>query len=272
MTPDELLAVYDARVRAGFPDRLPGGWTGEPDGPLTRCLHPHGGFAMLTRDARDLDAAGLEALVDRTFAFFAAHAVEFEWKTFDHDRPDLVPLLLERGATPQPHEALVLGEAAALAGPAVLPAGLRLREVTAAADLERIAAMESQVWGEDWSWLAADLADRLAEDPPATVCVVEDLAGARDDRDHGTVVSAAWLVPLRGSGVAGLWGGSTLAGHRGRGVYRALVAHRAAAALRLGYPLLQVDASDDSRPILTRLGLHVVGGTTPYVTAPGAGA
>ena len=29
-----------------------------------------------------------------------------------------------------------------------------------------------------------------------------------------------------------------------------------------------VDASDDSRPILERLGLHVVGGTTPYVWTP----
>lgn len=35
-----------------------------------------------------------------------------------------------------------------------------------------------------------------------------------------------------------------------------------------GYPLLQVDASNDSRPILERLGLHAVGGTVPYVVTP----
>ena len=264
MTPDELLAVYDTQVRAGFPARLPAGWTGESDGPVTRCLHAHGGFAMLTRDARDLPDDDLRALVDRTFAFFAGHGVEFEWKTFDHDRPDLVPLLVERGASPEAHEALVLGETALLAGPVVLPAGLRLREVTERADLERIAAMESEVWGDDWGWLADDLASRLQrEEPPTTVCVVED---------GGTVVSAAWLTPFPGTEIAGLWGGSTLAAHRGRGIYRALVAHRANVALRQGYRLLNVDASDDSRPILTRLGLVVVGGTTPYVTAPGAAA
>lgn len=263
MTPDELLALYDDQVRRTFPHRLPVGWTGEQDGPLTRCLHPHGGFTMLSPDAGDLPAADLEALVDRTFAFFAGHGVEFEWKTFDHDRADLVPLLLARGAEPEEHEALVIGETDLLAGPVVLPEGLTLREVTEQADLDRIAAMESAVWDDDWGWLAADLAARLQEDPPATICVVED---------GGTVVSAAWLAPLAGTDLAGLWGGSTLEPYRGRGIYRALVAHRANVAQRLGYRLLQVDASDDSRPILTRLGLHVVGGTTPYVTAPGASA
>jgi GNAT superfamily N-acetyltransferase len=261
VTPDELLTLYDTQVRGSFPDRLPVGWTGERDGPLTRCLHPHGGFTMLAPDARGLSADDLEALVDRTFAFFAERAVEFEWKTFDHDRADLVPLLVERGATPQEHEALVLGETAELAAPVVLPEGLALREVAERADLDRIAAMESQVWDDDWGWLADDLASRLQEEVPATVCVVED---------GGTVVSAAWLAPFPGTEIAGLWGGSTLAAYRGRGIYRALVAHRANVAQRLGYRLLQVDASDDSRPILTRLGLQVVGGTTPYVTAPGA--
>jgi hypothetical protein len=37
-----------------------------------------------------------------------------------------------------------------------------------------------------------------------------------------------------------------------------------------GYRILQVDASDESRPILERLGLHVVGGTTPYLWRPAA--
>ena len=61
----------------------------------------------------------------------------------------------------------------------------------------------------------------------------------------------------------------SLAAYRGRGVYRALVAARATSALAHGCTVLQVDASDDSRPILERLGLRTVGGTTPYaVGAP----
>jgi hypothetical protein len=55
---------------------------------------------------------------------------------------------------------------------------------------------------------------------------------------------------------------------RGRGIYKALVAVRAARAVELGYKYLQVDASDDSSPILQRLGFHPVTTTTPWVHTP----
>jgi hypothetical protein len=261
VTPDELLRLYDDQVRATFDQRVPEAWTVTRDGPVARALTTHEGFAMLTEDASGLSLEELSALVERTFAYYAELGETFEWKTFDHDRADLLPLLVAAGAEPQEHEALVLGEAAPLAVEPVLPPGLTMREVTERVDLDRIGAMESEVWGEDWSWLADDLAGRIG-DPvdPVRVFVVEDTE--HDDR----VVSAAWLTPTIGTRVAGLWGGSTLAAYRGSGIYRALVAVRARLALDLGYDVLQVDASDDSRPILERLGLHVVGGTTPYVT------
>jgi GNAT superfamily N-acetyltransferase len=259
MTREALLDVYDREVRASFPDRLPDGWVSEQDGPLTRCLTRQGrGFSMLTADASGLTAAQLRGLVARTFGFYEEHGRGFEWKTFDHDRGDLRPLLVQHGARPEPAEALVLGEAAAVAGDRELPAGLTVRAVTSRADLDRVAALESQVWAQDWSWLADDLQARLAGPAPVEVLLVED---------QGAAVSAAWLVPLGGTQVACLWGGSTLAAYRGRGIYRALVSRRAHLALERGYSTLQVDASDDSRPILERLGLHTVGRTVPYVTA-----
>ncbi|HEU5035485.1 MAG TPA: GNAT family N-acetyltransferase [Nocardioides sp.] len=252
-----LLALYDEQVRGTLGVRVPPTWTVELDGPVTRCVTPRDGFTMFTADASGLDADELEALVDRTFASFREHGVGFEWKTFDHDRADLVPLLLERGARAEARESLVLGETRLLAAEPVLPDDLRMRRVTARADLERIAAMESEVWGEDWAWLADDLEERLDS---IEVLVVED---------GDTVVSAAWLVPLGDTQVAGLWGGSTRAAYRGRGIYRALVAARATSALARGCTVLQVDASEDSRPILERLGLRTVGGTTPYVVDRG---
>ncbi len=84
----------------------------------------------------------------------------------------------------------------------------------------------------------------------------------------GRVVSAAWLVLKPGTEFGGLWGGSTPSQWRGRGLYRALVARRAALAAELGVRYLQVDASADSRPILERLGLLPVTTTTPYVWTP----
>jgi hypothetical protein len=52
---------------------------------------------------------------------------------------------------------------------------------------------------------------------------------------------------------------------RGRGVFRSLVAHRAALAAARGFRYLQVDASSDSRPILERLGFVQLATTTPFV-------
>jgi hypothetical protein len=46
------------------------------------------------------------------------------------------------------------------------------------------------------------------------------------------------------------------------------VAHRARLAVARGYTHLEVDASDDSRPILQRLGFVPVTTTTPYVFTP----
>jgi len=125
--------------------------------------------------------------------------------------------------------------------------------------------MESEVWGEDWGWLADDLIARIASAP-------DDIAVfAAYDRAADRMVSAAWLVFYPGTEFAGLWGGSTLAAWRGRGIYRALVAVRARRAVARGVRYLQVDASDDSAPILRRLGFGAVTTTTPYVwTPPGA--
>ncbi|MFC6286640.1 GNAT family N-acetyltransferase [Nocardioides sp. GCM10027113] len=256
MTIGELLDVYDREVRGSFPTRLPEGWVGDQDGPLTRCLTTRGGFAMFTRDPSSQTSGELEALVARTFAFYADLNRRFEWKTFDHDRGDLRPLLERHGARPEPHETLLLGDASALAGGADVPADLTLRAVTSRDDLERIAALESEVWAQDWSWLADDLEARLAGTAPVEILLVED---------GELAVSAAWLAPLAGTRVAGLWGGGTLARYRGRGIYRALVSRRAGIALERGYSTLQVDASENSRPILERLGLRAVGGTVPYI-------
>ena len=82
------------------------------------------------------------------------------------------------------------------------------------------------------------------------------------------MVSAGWVRYIRGTAFATLWGGSTLPRWRRQGIYRALVGYRARLADARGYTLAQVDASDDSRPILQRLGLIAITTTTPYVYTP----
>ena len=142
-----------------------------------------------------------------------------------------------------------------------LPDAVRLREVTERADMDRIAAMESAVWGADRSHLASGLERELAADPSGTTVVVAEA-------DSGEVVCAGWIRYIQGTAFGTLWGGSTLPAWRERGIYKALVAYRAHLATTRGYALLQVDASDDSRPILQRCGFVAVTTTTPYVFTP----
>jgi GNAT superfamily N-acetyltransferase len=143
-----------------------------------------------------------------------------------------------------------------------LPGGVVLRWVTADADMRRIAALESAVWGQDWSWLGENLIGRIAA-APDDIAVVAAEAG-------GEVVCAAWLAffPPGPDSFARLLGGSTLPQWRGRGIYRALVAARAQRAAARSVKYLQVYASGDSAPILRRLGFRAVTTTTAYVWTP----
>ena len=65
---------------------------------------------------------------------------------------------------------------------------------------------------------------------------------------------AGWVRFPSGTDFATLWGGATLPEWRGQGIYRALVAQRTRLAAERGRRYMEVDASDDSRPILERLG------------------
>jgi len=251
----DLLAAYDAQVRTALADRPPAGVTCEWDGPLLRCTGMHRGFV----NYRSLDGVDdVDALIARTVAFFAGRAEAFEWKTHGHDQPaDLPDRLRGHGFVAEDAETVLIGEAALMARDPVLPDGVTLREVSEPGDFRRIADLESEVWGMDWSWLAGDLAGR----DPSGLHVLAAEAGS-------DAVSAAWLVLNPGTEFASLWGGSTRAAWRGRGIYRALVARRAQIAVEHGVKYLQVDASDDSRPILERLGFVAVTTTTPYVWTP----
>jgi GNAT superfamily N-acetyltransferase len=258
LDPARLLAAYDEQLRTWLPDPLPAGTLIEQDGPLRRVVEPGQRGFVGYRDVDGLTGEALDALIARQRDYFAARGEAVEWKLHGHDRPaDLAARLTAAGFVPEEQETVVIGPCPPLAAAASVPPGVQLREVTAQTDLDRIVAMEEVVWNEDKTHLGIGLAAEIAADPSAITVVV----AVADD----LVVSAGWVRYARGTAFATLWGGSTLPTYRGRGIYTALVRYRAALALDRGYRYLQVDASDDSRPILERLGFVAVTTTTPYV-------
>ena len=120
--------------------------------------------------------------------------------------------------------------------------------------------LHERVFGVDGSRLHRALLAQLREAPERSSMV---LALAGDEP-----VCAARMELPAGSEFASLWGGGTLPGWRGRGIYRALIAYRAGLAASRGYRYLNVDASADSEPILGRLGFRCLARTTPYQWTP----
>ncbi len=263
LDPVRLRDAYDAQLRAWMPDRLPAGAVLVQDGPVWRLSGFYSRGFVTYVSVADVPSAELDAMIARQRDVFAAQRQAVEWKLHGHDAPaDLADRLRSAGFEPEEQETVLIGLAEPLAdADPPLPDRVRLREVAERADLDRIAAMESAVWNADRSHLATALEQELIADPSGTTVVVAEAAS-------GELVCAGWIRYLRGTAFATLWGGSTLPAWRGRGIYKALVGYRAHLATTRGYALLQVDASDDSRPILLRCGFVAVTTTTPYVFTP----
>jgi GNAT superfamily N-acetyltransferase len=255
-----LLAAYDAQLRARIPDPLPARLKVARDGPLVRFEMPKGGFVGY-RDLGGLEGAELDALIERQVRFFAERGKRFEWKHHGHDLPtDLPERLRAAGFVPEELETVEIARVEDVAAVPVLPEGVSLREVTARGDFDRIAAFETEIWQDDHIDLVEMFESERAADPTSITILVVETAGG--------VVCAAWMRFERGTDFATLWGGATLPAWRGRGIYRATVAHRASLAAERGFRFLEVDSSPDSRPILERLGFEPVTTTTPYIWSP----
>jgi hypothetical protein len=260
----DLLARYDAQLRAVVPDPMPEGLRVERDGPILRFIGLGEGSGIFYRDLGGLGGAGLDELIARQVQVFADRRGSFEWKLHAHDRPaDLAERLIAHGFVPDDQETVLIASVDDVTGEVGALDGASLREVSERDDLDRIGAMEEAIWHDGRAgWLADSLENEQAVDPQAIAIVV---AESTED-----VVCAGWVRFVSGTDFATLWGGGTLPGWRRRGIYRAVVTYRANLAAEREFRYLQVDASSESRPILERMGFIAVTTTTPFSWTPPA--
>ncbi|GAA3788996.1 GNAT family N-acetyltransferase [Streptomyces phyllanthi] len=256
-----VLALFDRDMREGARPDAPGARIERADRVVRQVGAESGWSGVLWSD---LDETTADGAIAAQLRYFAGLGREFEWKLYGHDLPvDLGKRLRAAGFTPEPEETLMIAEFGGMHLDIEVPEGVRLLPVTDAAGVDMVADVHAQAFGRDSSRMRTQLLAQLTGDPDTVVAVVA-LAGDRP-------ISAARMEMLPGTRFAGLWGGGTVEGWRGRGIYRALVAHRARVAAEHGYRYLQVDATSQSRPILERLGFVPLTTTTPYVS-PGAAA
>ncbi|RPK88899.1 MULTISPECIES: GNAT family N-acetyltransferase [Streptomyces] len=260
MRPTETRDLFDRAMREHARPEGPGVRV-ERAGPLVRQVGGPEDWNGVVWSDPALDAAGADAAIRAQIEHYTALGhEEFEWKLYSHDRPaDLGDRLRAAGFVPDPPETLLVApvEAPASRPGSGVPEGVVLRPVTDAAGVELMARAHERAFGTDAGRLRRQVLARLEQAGDDFVAIV---ATAGEEP-----VSSARMELYPGTGFAGLWGGGTVAEWRGRGLYRALVAHRAAVAAERGYRYLQVDASDLSAPILARLGFSALGTTTPYV-------
>jgi len=256
-----MLEAYQTQLRARDEDIVPDGAWSERDGPLLRTVGRTDRGFVEYRDLGGLEGAELDELIARQVAYFAGRGEPFEWKHHGHDLPaDLTQRLLAHGFVPEPQETVLVARVADVAAEPRVPEGVRLIEVSDDAGLERLDLWERGAW-ESREVHISKLLRRLLEAGPDAMRVIAAEAG-------GEVLCAAWIRFERGTEFATLWGGATLPAWRGRGIYRAVVVYRAQLAAARGFRYLEVDASDESRPILERLGFVAITTTTPYIWSP----
>lgn len=254
-----VLALFERELRVGWedPDMIR-----ETTPELVRLVRtvPPMGFIRYSR----LDPNSADETIREQIEYFRNRRMPFEWEVFDQDTPpDLMGRLLARGFRPtlppdDPGAVLVfdLGQRRIdLPDPGVAD----VRRIEQARELGAVRQIEEDVWGTDFGWLEERLARHL--EIPGYLSVF--LA-----RVDGQPVSCGWTYTFTGTHFAGLRGGATLPGYRGRGLYRALLAARAQKARADGVRYLVVDAAPASRAILERAGFQLLTHAIPLHWSP----
>ena len=254
VTPGEILALFDATMRRD--PALAAGVRYERVGSVVRSVGLWNG--VLAWELADSDAA-VVAVAEQA-AYARAAGLQLEWKLYAHDRPAELASILERAGfvADESETLMVLDLDAAGAADDGARDGVEIRRVVDAAGVDDFVAVMTAAFGRDDAWRAPEYLRMLDDGEVAMFVAYRD----------GRPASSGRLNTPDGRVFASMWGGSTLAEHRGRGLYRALVAHRAGIARRRGYRFLTTDARETSRPILERVGFVPLTGITGWVLRP----
>ncbi|HUR57344.1 MAG TPA: GNAT family N-acetyltransferase [Opitutaceae bacterium] len=209
-------------------------------------------FVMFADLPPGQEAALLKAELDR----LGKLGRRFEWKVHEFDRPTGLKALLEaRGFDCTEPEAFMVLPTQAWSRQGRVPPGVRVDAIVDDRGLRDVIALQHALFQENFAWLFENYSRALRRTPPAAAMYCA-YAGHEP-------IGTGWIDFPEKTSFAELHGGAVLPGHRGQGVFSALVDQRVRDARARGYDFLAVDAAPMSRPILERQGFQHICWTYP---------
>lgn len=193
--------------------------------------------------------------IAQQLSFYRQRKLNFEWKTYTTDSPsNMDELLLEHGFEQAETESFMALDLESVEIREIDDS--LLAEVSDEQGIRDAITVQEQVWGGEFDWQFNYLLNLKSQTPEAVSIYVI--------YQEGKPVTSAWLTFNGDSPFAGIWGGSTVKEHRGKGYYSLLLNKRISEAKQRGKKYLIIDASDMSRPIVEKHGFEFIASTTGY--------
>ncbi|AJQ93696.1 GNAT family N-acetyltransferase [Gynuella sunshinyii] len=199
----------------------------------------------------------LDLIIQNEIDAFKQLKKGFEWKVYSYDNPATIgERLIHNGFREDDNESFMVLDLNTHIDRFSLGHSEALIPVRDASGVRKAIDVQRQIWQQEFDEFEISLCQRI-EQRPETISMYLV-------QDDGQPVASGWITYQPNSPFAGLWGGSTLAGYRGRGHYRSLLAARAHEANARGIRYLTIDASEMSRPIVECFGFEKVSDTRGY--------
>ena len=250
----EILRLFDEQVRQGISDDTVNHFERTPRAVRHSAISDLG-WSEISWSHLDEDSADSE--IKRQIEYFTAARQDFVWKVYDSDLPqDLSSRLLAAGFGVIATSQLMIARVADVHFSVELPPGVELVRANNPDGIDQLIDIHDRVFAREHSQLRRQLYGQMERSPSRSEIVLVTAGGVP------VASSRAELLPDHD--FVSLWGGGTLPEWRGKGLYRAMVTHRARVARSRGYSYLYVTASEQSRPILESLDFQPFGSVTAY--------
>jgi len=200
------------------------------------------------------DGAKLERVIDREVDYLVPLNQPFTWKVYEHDHlPNIGEMLMANGFTSDEDPAAVMFLDVNRAPVSNYePADADIRRITDRDELKDIIHVLDGVYGGHNDWVYERMGLHLQ------IPGYLSMYAAYVDRQPASI---AWTY-FPGRNFATLFGGTTLAEYRNRGLYTSLLHLRIKEIRERGYPFAVVDAGPMSRSIVAKHGFQHL--TTVY--------